>query len=86
MIPTSDLRIRKEAVSIPLKVLLLLSTAVRAVDLNLKLWCMNKLIYKLPHGYFKGFFYMDYSPALTISSWEYNNFVIEYERDSDCSV
>lgn len=40
---------------------------------------MNKLIYKLSHGYFKGEFFKDYSPALTISSWEYNNFVIEYE-------
>ena len=30
--------------SIPLKVLLLLLTAVRAVGLNRKLWCMNEII------------------------------------------
>lgn len=43
---------------------------------------MKKIIYKTPHGYYEGGGVFErYSPAVTISSWEYNNFVIEYEEN-----
>jgi len=39
----------------------------------------GRIIYKIGHGYYPGGFFEEYAPALTISSWEYNNFIIEIE-------
>ena len=35
------------------------------------------MIYKIPHGYYDGGFFKQYAPAITISSYEWNNLVIE---------
>lgn len=46
----------------------------------------DKMLYKLPHGYYGGGgIFKDYSPSVTVSSWEFNNLLIEcdgMENDS----
>jgi len=40
-------------------------------------------ILRLPHGYFRGGGVQDIAPSLTISSFEFNNYIIEYGMDND---
>ena len=39
----------------------------------------DKMIYKLPHGYYGGGVFKEYSPSVTVSSWEFNNLLVEYD-------
>lgn len=41
---------------------------------------MDKMILRLPHGYFEGGV-MQICPSITISSFECNNFVLEVDED-----
>ena len=43
------------------------------------------MIFRLPHGYFKGGV-MRICPSITISSFHFNNFVIEYEDNKNNEV
>ena len=42
------------------------------------------LMFRYPHGYYRGGAWdNEYSPALTTSAWEHNNYVLEILDDED---
>ena len=49
---------------------------------------MKTRLIRYPHGWFPGGLWEnEYSPAVTISSWEHNNYVLEvYESEEDCDT
>lgn len=40
----------------------------------------GKAVIKVPHGYFDGCVFYEYSPAIMCSSFQHNNFVVEEVR------
>lgn len=48
---------------------------------------MKKILIRYPHGYYRGGVWEnDYSPTITTSAWEFNNYVLEEDDDNDAGA
>ena len=49
---------------------------------------MKKILIRYPHGYFRGggVWENEYSPTITASAWEFNNYVLEEDDDNDAGA